>query len=258
MPLSLESITSKKFALDPVKDQSFRKEKKLLQKYKGRSLLLATSACAMHCRFCFRQNFPYEKKISDFSDELKRIAGQKEINEIILSGGDPLSLDDTKLQQLIQDLNTIPHIKRLRFHTRFPIGIPERIDESFLSCLASSKQQIYFVLHVNHPKELDNDVFFHLKKLQALGVVLLSQSVLLKEINDDVKTLSHLFESLSDHGIIPYYLHRLDKIQGGAHFEVDTKKGIELIQKLRNHLSGYSVPRFVEEVPGHLSKDILI
>lgn len=239
---------------EPVQDQAFRKSPKLLKKYQGRALLLASSACAMHCRFCFRQNFPYETEEKGFREELALLALDPSISEIILSGGDPLSLSDGSLGSLFQAIDEIAHIRRVRFHTRFPIGIPERIDDSFLNILRSSSKQIFFIIHCNHPKELDEDVISALKKVQKIGIPLLNQSVLMKGVNDDEETLLSLSETLVNAGVIPYYLHLHDPVQGTGHFDVPEQRGMDLIRFLRENLSGYGVPRLVREEPGQLSK----
>src|ERR1700722_4508974 len=221
LPLVEENVYTSHFSLDPVGDHLCQKTEKLIQKYHGRVLLTCTSACAMHCRYCFRQNFDYQCKDKTFNNEIEFIRGDSSIREVILSGGDPLSLPDDILSLLLTQFNDIPHLKLLRFHTRFPVGIPERINPSFLEMLTKSRQQIWFVLHVNHPRELDKDIFNAMKELQKAGAVILSQSVLLKEVNDSIETLQDLCEILIDHGIFPYYLHQLDKVQGAAHFEVE-------------------------------------
>ena len=244
-------------AQDPVGDLCSQKSQKLLHKYKGRALLLTTSACAMHCRFCFRQNFPYETKEQEFGPELKILAEDPSITECILSGGDPLSLSNERLRALFQSLSEIEHLKRIRFHTRFPTGIPERIDEGFLDLLASCPKQIVFVIHVNHPIELDADVLSALDNVKRLGIPILSQSVLLKGVNDDEKTLLSLCTNLVDHGILPYYLHLLDRVAGSGHFNVSEARGLELIAYIQAHLSGYGVPRFVREIPGKPNKTFI-
>lgn len=254
VPLQEEAIASPDFILDPLQDLHFRKTNKLLKKYNGRTLLLVTSACAMHCRFCFRQNFPYETEERGFEKEIDHIRCDTTISELILSGGDPLSLSDETLAKLFQSIEKIPHLRRIRFHTRFPIGIPERIDDSFLALLSSYSKQIFFVIHCNHPKELDGDVICSLKKIQYLGIPVLNQSVLLRGVNDDEKTLLTLSESLIDAGVVPYYLHQLDKVQGASHFGVSDKKALALIRYLQENLSGYGVPRLVREEPGYPSK----
>ncbi|MBX9923073.1 MAG: KamA family radical SAM protein [Rhabdochlamydiaceae bacterium] len=253
---SLEELSSpSNFSLDPVQDKNFQKAgSKLLHKYRGRALLVTTSACVMNCRFCFRKNFAYEELGKDFSKEIQIIQQDPSLKEIILSGGDPLSLSDASLEKLLQDLDNIPHIQRIRFHSRFPIGIPERIDASFLKILSSLQKQVVFILHVNHPKELDNDIYQAMKSLQKIGIPVLTQSVLLQGVNDSADTLQKLFEDLSDHGIIPYYLHQLDRVQGAAHFEVSEETGKQLMKELSTRISGYSLPRYVKEEPGKPSK----
>lgn len=254
LPSSREYIQNKSFSQDPVSDQAMRRSEKLLHKYEGRALLLCSSACAMHCRYCFRQNYPYETNIKDFDHELTIIRNDPTIKEIILSGGDPLSLSDDRLRALITTLDAIPHLNLLRFHTRFPIGIPERITPEFLDLLENIRLQTTFVIHVNHPSELDADIINALKKIQRLGIPILTQTVLLKDINDNLATLQTLCESLINHGIIPYYLHQLDRVQGAGHFEVPKEKGIKLIKELRTVLPGYAIPQYVQEIAGETSK----
>lgn len=257
LPVQAETHRLQAFSDDPVSDQQYRRAPKLLHKYQGRVLLLCTSACAMHCRYCFRQNFDYEIQDNGFKEELAIIAQDPTIHEVILSGGDPLSLSDEKLKTLFQGIAQIPHIRRLRFHTRFPIGIPERIDASFLSLFHSLPFQVYFVIHVNHVNELDAEIFQRLDMLRQRGVVLLNQAVLLKGVNDDVQTLCDLFETLADHGILPYYLHQLDRVQGASHFEVPIEKGVWLMQEAAKQLSGYALPKYVQEKAGYPGKIIV-
>lgn len=258
VPTIEEKVQTLSFVDDPTDDKAYRKTDKLLHKYNGRALLICTSACAMHCRYCFRQNFEYCKEKKLFEEELSLIAKDSSIKEVILSGGDPLSLSNKKLDQLFNDLESISHVKRVRFHTRFPVGIPERIDEDFLHLLKKTSKQIWFVVHINHPKEIDSDILLALKNIQLLGIPVLTQTVLLKGINDDSKTLQELCELLVDNGILPYYLHQFDKISGGAHFEVSEDIGLSLIEALRCHLSGYAVPKYVAEIPGKASKTPII
>lgn len=249
-----ETLIAKGFCSQPTQDENFSKTPKLLKKYERRALLIITSACAMHCRFCFRKNYPYDNTDKSFDEELTILSKDKTIVEIILSGGDPLSLSDAHLEQLIKKIETIDHIKILRFHSRFPIGIPERITETFLEILKNTSLQIIFVTHINHPLELDQDVIAALKRIQKLGIPMLNHSVLLKDINDDIDTLIKLNLSLVCSGIIPYYLNQLDKVQGCAHFEVERKKGLMLCELLRQQLPGYAVPKYIEEIPGEKNK----
>ncbi len=257
VPLENEQFSTPGFVADPVQDRKFKKTKKILQKYKGRALLIVTNACAMHCRYCFRQNFPYETGEKNFDSEISYIEQNHSLSEVILSGGDPLSLSNGALATLLQSLDSISHLKRIRFHTRFPIGIPERIDDSFLDLLTISSKQIFFVIHVNHPRELDSDVIASMKKIQALGIPILNQSVLLKGVNDDEKTLLALAETLVNIGIIPYYLHTLDPVQGMGHFALSEARGLHLIRHLQENLSGFGVPRLVREDPGNSSKTFI-
>ena len=254
LPTLEELKVSPLFVLDPVADGNARKKPKLLHKYNGRALLVCTSACAMHCRYCFRQHFDYETQDKLFQEELEEIAKEPSLSEILLSGGDPLSLSDAQLQHLIHQLSNIPHIKRIRFHTRFPMGIPERIDESFLKILADCPKQIIFVIHCNHPSEFDEEIFRRLKTIQQLGIPILTQSVLLRKVNDNIETLKQLFELLVDNGIIPYYLNQLDRVQGAAHFEVSEQEGIQLMQQLGALLPGYESPNTSWKSPATLAK----
>lgn len=242
------------FVSDPVGDQFCRRGGKLLHKYKGRVLLVCTKTCAMHCRYCFRQNFDYDVGHQGFAEELEVIRKDSSIHEVILSGGDPLSLSDRVLGSLLDNIRSIPHVRRLRLHSRFPLGIPERIDDQFLHLMKKQPPKIFFVIHCNHPRELDEDVLSRLNDLQRLGVHVLNQHVLLRGVNDDIETLRELCETLINHGIFPYYMHQLDRVQGAAHFEVSQKEGLRLMEQLITLLPGYAVPRYVREIPGELSK----
>jgi EF-P beta-lysylation protein EpmB len=257
IPRQEEHVISSGFIIDPVQDRRAIKEKKLLHKYHGRALLITTGACVMHCRFCFRQNFDYEKGPKSFEKELAAIANDPSLKEIILSGGDPLSLSNDVLRELIQSLDQIPHLSMLRFHTRFPLGIPERIDEELLCILGNSRLQTWMIIHCNHPSELDTDVLEALKKVQKLGIPLLNQSVLLRGVNDTFSVQKALNECLAENGIVSYYMHQLDRVQGAAHFEVTEEEGRALIQQLRASLPGYAVPRYVAEIPGRASKTVI-
>lgn len=258
VPLNEENKSIDGFIKDPVTELSYRPAAKLLHKYEGRALIVCTSACAMHCRYCFRQHFNYDKEDKTFAEELKILSQDHTIKEVILSGGDPLSLSQRVLNSLLEELSKISHIQRLRFHTRFPIGIPERIDQDFLHLLQSFPRQIFFVIHVNHPKELDAEIFARLNQVQKLGIPVLNQAVLLQGVNDSVEVLSELCEILVNEGILPYYLHQLDRVQGGAHFEVPQQKGQKLISEISKKLSGYAVPKYVSEIPGFPNKTLLI
>jgi len=258
LPTIVEEKRSLNYVADPVNDAQFRCTSKLLQKYEGRVLLVCTSVCAMHCRYCFRQNYDYDCEQKGFQKEVEMIQGDSSIHEVILSGGDPLSLSNRTLTELLDKLNAISHLKRIRFHTRFPIGIPERIDKEFVDLLADSRCSIWFVIHSNHSHELDEDILVHLEKLRKRGIVLLNQTVLLKDVNDNEEALYQLCRKLSDNGILPYYLHQLDKVDGAAHFEVDEAAGHVLIRQLSARLPGYAVPKYVREIAGEKNKTNLL
>ncbi|MEC7839902.1 MAG: KamA family radical SAM protein [Chlamydiota bacterium] len=254
LPLTDEEIVTEGFVFDPVGDEKCRPASKLLHKYHGRVLLVCTSSCAMHCRYCFRRHFDYSVNDPTFDKEIDLIANDSSIHEVILSGGDPLSLSNNKLKSLIERLSEISHLTKLRFHSRFPIGIPERIDEEFLEIIENTRLKVWFVIHCNHPSELDDEILERLNLLQRRGVVVMNQAVLLKGVNDHVDTMAALCLGLVDAGILPYYVHQLDRVQGGAHFEVEEAEGLKIVEKLRSLLPGYAVPRYVREISGRESK----
>ncbi|NQZ53063.1 MAG: EF-P beta-lysylation protein EpmB [Piscirickettsiaceae bacterium] len=259
-PLIDEGFDVDNFVSDPVGDQLAITSPGILQKYHGRALLLTTGACAIHCRYCFRRHFPYGDSnplASQWQTTLTSLRDDTTINEVILSGGDPLSLTDMKLEALVNDIEKIPHIKRLRIHTRLPIVLPERIDQRLLKWISNTSLQLIMVIHANHANEIDQDVARVLDNLRLAGCQLLNQSVLLKGINDDVISLSSLSERLSDVNVMPYYLHLLDPVAGASHFDVPEQQGIELIEQLRKILPGYLVPRLVREQQGEASKTII-
>ena len=259
VPLQAEALSVEGFSCDPVGDLSSQKSdsSRLLQKYYGRALLMLTGACALHCRYCFRQYYPYTRGKERFCKELAAIRSDTSLQEIILSGGDPLSLSDESLSELFCQLAEIPHLKRVRIHTRFPIAIPERITDRFCRMVTALPQQVWVVLHINHPEELGEDLFVQIKKLQMCGIPILTHTVLLKGINDFLEPLELLFRELIDHGIMPYYLFALDPVAGSAHFHVEETIGLQLIAELEKHLPGFGVPKFVREIPGHASKTAL-
>ena len=259
-PLIDENIDAENFVEDPVGDHLAITAPGILQKYHGRALLLTTGACAIHCRYCFRRHFPYGDSnplASQWQETLGSIAKDESINEVILSGGDPLALTDNKLTQLISDIENIKHIKRLRIHTRLPVVLPERVDEHLLSWVSSTRLQVVIVIHANHANEIDQEVEDALSELNSAGCQLLNQAVLLKGINDSAESLHDLSERLSDVGVMPYYLHLLDRVAGASHFEVSEQRGLELIAQLRALLPGYLVPRLVREQQGENSKTVI-
>lgn len=257
LPLGLEFSTVEGFLSDPVSDQSAMVAPGLLQKYHGRVLLITTGACPIHCRYCFRRHFPYSDagvSHEGLKKALDYIASDKSIHEVILSGGDPLSLSDQRLSRLIDDIENIGHVTRLRIHTRFPIVLPERITDSLIQLLHSSRLSVVFVIHANHPNELALSVSQALTKLKSAGITLLNQSVLLKGINDSPEILVKLSEKLFEAGVLPYYLHLLDQVDGAAHFEISESDANTLLTKLIALLPGYLVPKIVKEIPGNTGK----
>lgn len=255
LPIHAETVMTAGFGCDSVGDVPAQCTPKLLKKYEGRVLLICTSACAMHCRYCFRQHYDYDVgQPGVFEPELEFIRNDPTVHEVILSGGDPLSLPNRVLKQLLTALAAMTHVRRIRWHTRFPIGIPERIDAELLTILQSVPQTHWVVVHVNHPDELDADVIAALGQLRRMGAVVLNQAVLLKGVNDNIDTLTALSEKLVDSGILPYYLHQLDRTQGVAHFEVPLEQGRALIAELMTRIAGYAVPKYVQEIAGERHK----
>jgi L-lysine 2,3-aminomutase len=261
LPLAAELEAREGFSNDPVGDLASRAAPGVLHKYHGRALLITTGVCAVHCRYCFRRHFPYADQNArqhDWREALEYLRADSSINEVILSGGDPLSLTDRALAGLVAALERIPHIKRLRIHTRQPVVLPSRVNDELLAWLKNCKLQKVVVLHVNHARELDADVIAGLSRLRAADVVLLNQSVLLRGVNDSVTELAGLSEALFAAGVMPYYLNLLDPVQGAAHFQVPEHEARSFIIGLQARLPGYLVPRLVREVPGAPSKQPLM
>jgi len=257
LPIASELENGTDFVSDPLGEQAALRAPGLLQKYRGRALIITTSACAVHCRYCFRREFPYSEQTSDaprWSAALSEIGRDSSLEEVILSGGDPLSLSDARLKSLTDALATIPHVRRLRVHTRQPVVLPSRVDDGLVSWLRSVSLPTVFVLHANHPNEIDADVRAACEKLRASGVTLLNQSVLLRGVNDDVEVLAELSRRLFDTGVLPYYLHVLDRVRGAAHFEVPEEEARVIAGDLASRLPGYLVPRLVREIYGAPAK----
>ena len=257
LPVGQELDESPGFVKDAVDDQHAHAAPGLLRKYVGRVLMILTGTCAIHCRYCFRRHYPYDeepRKLEDWAPAFKVIADDESIHEVLLSGGDPLLMSDRRLGELIERLESIPHVRRLRIHSRLPIVLPDRVTEELVQRLTTSRLIPIMVVHANHPQEIVDDCSEMLRKLVRSGITTLNQSVLLRGINDSVEALRELSERLIDLGVIPYYLHQLDRVQGAAHFEVDETRGRELVAELRNHLPGYAIPRFVREVAGAAHK----
>lgn len=260
LPLAAEMDEVPGFQEDAVGDQAAVKSAGLLQKYQGRALLITTGACAVHCRYCFRRHYPYStgpRSVDDWEPALELLRRDKSIEEVLLSGGDPLTLVDETLASLTQRLAEIPHLRRLRIHTRLPVMIPSRATDDLLTWLRGTRLSPVVVIHANHPQEIDEDVANALARLVNAGIPLLNQAVLLRGVNDSLEALVGLSKRLIDLRVMPYYLHQLDRVAGAAHFEVPIERGLQLIAELRTRLPGYAVPRYVQEVAGEPHKRVL-
>lgn len=243
------------FVADPLGERQATPAPGLLHKYRGRALLVTTGACAIHCRYCFRRHFPYEEhRERDFEEAVGYLRRSPDVEEIILSGGDPLAWNDRRLARLAEELGSIDHLRRLRIHTRLPVVLPQRIDDDLLAWLTASRLQPVVVIHTNHPRELDVEVAAALRRLRRAGITLLNQTVLLRGINDSSRILTDLSKDLFAAGVLPYYLHLVDRVRGAAHFEIHEDEGRALARELMAQLPGYLVPRLVREVPGARSK----
>jgi len=256
LPDAAELIEVDGYIADPVDDDAAYRGNGVIQKYQGRALLITTGACAIHCRYCFRRHYPYDENSSlkHLSDAIDLLAKDASISEVILSGGDPLSLSDRRLSELFDKLEALSHIKRIRLHTRTPVVLPQRITDGLIERLSNSSQSICIVLHANHPNEITQELAAALAPLKNSGISLLNQSVLLKEVNDSSAILSELSEKLFSVGILPYYCHLLDPVQGAAHFDVEALAAEKIEAELKATLPGYLVPKFVREVPYASSK----
>lgn len=251
LPVAKELINSSGYSLDPLNEKESNRIPGLLHKYYGRALLTLSSACAIHCRYCFRRHFPYRENTPNkqgWNRVFDYLKSDTSITEIILSGGDPLMLKDTVLAEFISCVETIVQLKRLRIHTRLPIVIPERITNELINLLNHTRLLPTIVIHCNHPNEIDESVVVALRSLQKTRTTLLNQSVLLKNINDHEEILICLSENLFEVGVLPYYLHLLDKVQGAAHFEVSETRAQCLITEMTKRLPGYLVPKLVREI----------
>lgn len=257
LPLDAEQRPMPGFTLDAVGDGAARAAHGVIRKYHGRALLVATGSCAIHCRYCFRRHFPYAEETAaadGWRDAVAAIAADDRIDEVILSGGDPLSLATHKLDELTTALAAIPHLRRLRIHTRLPVVLPERVDEALADWLATLPWPVTVVLHANHANEFDATVDAAAARMRAAGAILLNQAVLLRGVNDSVEALAALSERGFEAGVLPYYLHQLDRVTGAAHFEVRDDEARRLHAALAARLSGYLVPRLVREVAGDPGK----
>ncbi|GGE56793.1 EF-P beta-lysylation protein EpmB [Streptosporangium jomthongense] len=257
LPVDLESNTAKGFVTDPLQEDSAIQTTGLIRKYRSRALLMVTGQCAINCRYCFRRHFPYDEQRLSPADRRKvldTLSESPELNEVIFSGGDPLAVNDQLLSQWSSAISSIPHIRRIRLHTRLPVVIPQRVCDALLKWISETPAQVVMVLHINHPAEIDLPTRRALGYLRSAGVTLLNQSVILRGVNDDADVLEELSEVMFDAGVLPYYLHAFDPVAGAQHFDVTDEEARLLVRELLTRLPGFLVPRLVREVPGEPAK----
>lgn len=257
LPRREESVRMPGYVRDPLAEDRAVQTTGLIRKYRSRALLMVTGQCAVNCRYCFRRHFPYDEQrlgASDRRQVIDTLSASPEINEVILSGGDPLAVNDRLLAQWAADLSAIPHIRRLRLHTRLPVVIPQRVCDALLKWLSQTQIPVVMVLHINHPAEIDPATRKALGYLRAAGVTLLNQSVILRGVNDSVAVLESLSETLFEAGVMPYYLHAFDPVEGAHHYDVPDEEARTLVQRLLARLPGFLVPRLVREEPGRDGK----
>jgi len=257
LPLGAELQPANGFNRDPLGEMDANPLDGLVHKYRGRVLLILTGACAIHCRYCFRRHFPYQdNRLSkdNWQQLIRYLADDESIEEVILSGGDPLAVPDKRLAAILTDIEAIPHIRRLRIHSRLPAVIPQRITDSLTDRLRDSRLKTLMVLHINHAQEIDQQITDAVSKLTRAGIQVLNQAVVLKGINDTVSAQKALSETLFDAGILPYYLFVLDRVEGAAHFEVDETQVRKMMGELASCLPGYLVPKLAREIAGQSAK----
>jgi len=261
LPAAAELNKVDGFSADPLKESGFNNSPGLIHKYHGRVLLIAANQCAINCRYCFRRHFPYQDNHlgrDQWLSTLESISKDSSISEVILSGGDPLAQSDKQLKWLTEQIQQIPHVKRLRLHTRLPVVLPDRINDECLNWLKDQRLQTSIVLHINHPQEISPELISACSRLKEAGIRLFNQSVLLKGVNDNVDVLAQLSEDLFTAWIQPYYLHQLDHVAGAAHFLVDDSHAKALYHQLRAQLPGYLVPLLTQEIAGKSAKTPLL
>jgi EF-P beta-lysylation protein EpmB len=257
LPQAAEMESAAGFSHDPVGEQSACMQPGLLHKYAGRVLWITTAACAIHCRYCFRRHFPYGASHTEdkgWHRALQQIRSDPSISELILSGGDPLMLSDERLTQMVADLEKIPHLMRLRIHSRLPLILPHRITDGLVDIFTNTRLQSLLVTHCNHAREISPEVTPAMARLKAAGVTVLNQAVLLHGVNNSTEALCELSNALFNANIMPYYLHLLDRVAGAAHFALPLEEAQRLQQSLWQHLPGYLVPKVVYEQVGAKSK----
>ena len=257
LPLGEELEEHPGYVLDPLGEQHANALPGVIHKYHGRLLLIVSGGCAVNCRYCFRRHFPYEDNnpgTAEWQNALAYIRQDPSVSEVILSGGDPLAVNDRRLAWLVREIASIAHVRRLRVHTRLPVVIPQRVTPSLMDALCGTRLPVTMVLHVNHANEIDSEMGLAIRQMRQAGMTLLNQSVLLRGVNHRVEQLVDLSEALGDHGVIPYYLHVLDQVRGAQHFHVDDAQAKDLVGRMLTRLPGFLVPRLVREVAGEAAK----
>ncbi|SDR81282.1 L-lysine 2,3-aminomutase [Halopseudomonas xinjiangensis] len=257
LPLGEELVDQPGYVTDPLGEQHANARPGIIHKYHGRLLLVVSAGCAVNCRYCFRRHFPYADNslsTSEWQDALDYIRSDTSIAEVIYSGGDPLAANDRRLAWLTQEIAAIPHVRRLRVHTRLPVVIPQRVTPALLDALCGTRLPVTMVLHCNHANELDRELADAVRRLRNGGITLLNQAVLLRGVNDSLGAQMALSESLGDHGVLPYYLHVLDQVKGASHFHVPDEQAIALVGRMMIRLPGFLVPRLVREIAGEPGK----
>lgn len=257
LPVKAETATVEGYGPDPLDEASHNPTPGIVHKYANRLLLVISPTCAINCRYCFRRHFPYQENRQSkqqWQSALDYIRNDTEINEVIYSGGDPLAANDHFLAWLTEQIADIAHIKRLRIHTRLPVVIPARIDQTFLDWATATRLKPIVVLHINHANEIDNEVVESIKRLQSCDIKVLNQSVLLHGINDSADCLAELSEKLFDSDVTPYYLHLFDPVAGASHFNINEKRAKKIYADLQAILPGFLVPKLVREIPNKNSK----
>lgn len=259
LPSAAEMQLVPGYTTDPLEEADHTPQKAIVHKYKRRLLVIAAGTCAVNCRYCFRRHFPYgENQLAqaEWQSVIEYLKQHPEVNEVILSGGDPLMMKDALLADKVRKLEALPQIKRLRIHSRLPVVIPQRVCDDMLAWINSSRLDIIMVWHINHGNEVDEQVIQAAQQLKQAGVTLLNQGVLLKGVNDTVEAQVNLSEAVFNAGLMPYYMFTLDPVEGAAHFDISVEQAQRLMGKVAAELPGYLVPRLAKEIPGKLAKTV--
>lgn len=256
----IEMQSTAGYSKDPLNESAHTPQKAIVHKYERRVLVITTGVCAVNCRYCFRRHFPYgdnQLAQKEWDSVIAYLEQHPEVNEVILSGGDPLMLKDSQLAKQIDRLNALPQLKRLRIHSRLPVVIPSRINAELLAWIQLCRLDVVLVLHSNHGNEIDQTLAEKVSLLKQAGVTVLNQGVLLKGVNDTVEAQVELSERLFAAGILPYYMFTFDPIEGGAHFDLSVEHAQTLMGQVAQKLPGYLMPKLAKEIPGQPAKTVL-